>query len=674
MPTENIPKDEAVADNSIWIKQPFSFRLGECFITMQELAEWSTAVDKFDYFKDAELNRQMNIFMELVSDLAIPDYFYEVPTTDTSLGGCDVINPYWQFCENDDIIYPMYCVGYEEDTNNPYGLGRCYAENIMRNQQVLYLQFGTSEYNNLKDFYLDAYDPKTAEIMTTGSSSLLKTIGTIIGFAGKMAFMVPWLPFYILSSSIDLASGRKTTISKYCDFRNSMPLYYSLANSLLAHFAVNLGLYDNAEEETSSGPISDLFNSVSEVLTSPFNKKDTETLANKTTVKRTMNTTVFNGNGQMINEGTLQAQSNYTPNTVPRCLRFGGIDIYRILSTRIARLHERKGSWTNVTKMLTLKELTQRYEDRENGTTAIEDFYKTFSGAALGADDFIGIKVERSTSFSESVSNSVGTSAIASQLNSQANDFQETMFTAAKGNTGITFLDKFISGMGSFAEGIAQGAGVSGLIALTGAAHFDMPEIWKDSNFTKSYSFSIKLRAPVCDTVTYFQCICVPLALILAGALPKGTGNNTFTSPMFVRAFCKGMFSVQYGIIDSINIRRGSPEYGWSVNQLPNAIDIDLTIKDLSPAMFLSILGDDQKLSNAFASNTNMQDYLLTLTGIGLEERYYFTSMMKRRLELITKLAKDTWFNSNYWTYRFGSSDLARAVFAISPSKLLKNN
>ena len=255
------------------------------------------------------------------------------------------------------------------------------------------------------------------------------------------------------------------------------------------------------------------------------------------------------------------------------------------------------------------------------------------------------------SSVTESFSNSTTESSLASTINGFSDQVKEIKFLLA-GDTG---LSSAIESMGSSVSdsitgalgniGSSLGLGMLGDLASTGVqtvlkgGKIIFPKIWEDSQYSKSYSFDIKLRSPDHDSLSIFMNIIVPYIKILALVLPQNTSEliynpNAYSTPYLVRAYCKGMFNIDMGLITEMSVTRGA-ECQWNDNGLPTQIDISLTIEDLysslmattfdkygstGPAgVFRKIIGGDP-INNAIAivTNTGMMDYLSNLAGLNV--------------------------------------------------------
>ena len=98
--------------------------------------------------------------------------------------------------------------------------------------------------------------------------------------------------------------------------------------------------------------------------------------------------------------------------------------------------------------------------------------------------------------------------------------------------------------------------------------------------------------------MSMFQNIYVPLAMLLAGALPLSTGKQSYTSPFLVEVHSKGRISCRLGLIESMSITRGVGNLAWTDNDEPLGIDVSFTIADLSTIMHMPINPGQSTLQN----------------------------------------------------------------------------
>lgn len=307
-------------------------------------------------------------------------------------------------------------------------------------------------------------------------------------------------------------------------------------------------------------------------------------------------------------------------------------------------------------------------------TGAWTNTWNSLKANVFGAGDYVGFRVERGLNCSESVSNQTGPTGVAQKMNQYAQKQREAYENY--GNSWIAkTLGKLVENPADFFSDAGKeiagqlastvGLGDIGAVLTQGNGFLDMPDVWKGSSFSRSYSFNIQLRARYGDPVSIFQSVYIPLIMLLAAAMPRSVGDSMYTSPFLIKAYCKGMFAVPCGIIESMSISRGKDEFGWSHDHLPTAIDVNLQIKDLTPTFFLSM--QDIGLFDTFSRNDNMMEYLDTLSALGITERLYMWPKAMRKLTAALLTKRNTVFNSNYWGMRLGRNNVARLIAAVTP-------
>lgn len=254
--------------------------------------------------------------------------------------------------------------------------------------------------------------------------------------------------------------------------------------------------------------------------------------------------------------------------------------------------------------------------------TFISDVFEKAAKSIEEDDMYVSFYVDSGASFSESASNTTTQSAIkqfTDQISSVAKELQ-----TVSGMTGLDaqgLADSVGSSLDSFSQSIDSGGPLSTLMKritstagqLIQGANFLVPEIWSDSEYSRSYSIPITLATPYGNKLSWYLNIGVPLCFILGLALPHGSTANTYTSPHIVQCFSQGWFNCGMGIIDSIGLDKGS-DGSWNALGLPNEIKVSLNVRDLYSSLTLP------KSDNAlgFMQNTGMLEFLLVNSGVDL--------------------------------------------------------
>jgi len=586
-------------DNGGWEKNPYSVVMREPFTTQEEYLKW---VWENESPEDIKLHDK---FLATISDLA--GYVLTPNYNSATVGGNDALNPYPAFCEDDDIVPVL----------NRGGMGRVYSEVYDQQQQIIWIKFGIPEYGGIVNFFFGEDINKLASVMSDGCIGF--TLGKLLGNAIGLAIALPILPLRWAVSILDLGNVKQNT--RYVAFRNYMPIYYRMVNTILSHLSVGMKLYSGIKLTDTS-----------------------------------KSAALLNFERQIEQSG------------LPAIL-LDGPDIFTMLDKRLRK--------SNINARLRrTDDLTgkMRMEDTDTDVKSdgwwmpewLSNLTSAFTASAIGATDFIGFKIEKSLENFESFENNIGESELAQRLNGKVGEATEKKFSGAGGKTGIAIADSVISFMKGVVGGAADSLNISKMLSgMTGAGYFAIEDVWKNSSAQKTYSITIQLRSPYGNPVSIFQSIYVPLACLLAGAMPRSVGSNMYTSPFILNAYCKGMFAIPLGMISNMGVKRGLPEFGWNNDNLPTAVDVNLTIRDMSPTMHLT-LADDWFMS-VLARNDNLHEYLTTLSGVGLMERNFALKMFERKVNTLLLMKKNNLGSTSVWGLRLGHTNLAKFVGRFSP-------
>lgn len=259
----------------------------------------------------------------------------------------------------------------------------------------------------------------------------------------------------------------------------------------------------------------------------------------------------------------------------------------------------------------------------------------------FSSKEFVAFYLDSETSISDSFSNSTSESMLASAANQVSDVGREIGFLL--GTEGSKIDSKLISAesLGDGLKGVTtalSGIPVVGnlisdisskLVTVMSGGRLLFPEIWSDSSFTKSYSINIKLRTPEPDVLSWYINIGVPLCHLISLVLPmqtSGATNQGYKSPFLVRAFYKGLFNCDMGIITDMSITKGS-ECAWTLSGLPLEVDVSMTIKELYQAM--SMTNNNGYNTTTIMDNDALLNYLMNTCGINIAN-----PIMKRYADL----------------------------------------
>ena len=234
------------------------------------------------------------------------------------------------------------------------------------------------------------------------------------------------------------------------------------------------------------------------------------------------------------------------------------------------------------------------------------------------------------TSVSETYTNETTESSLASQINGFADQANEIRFLfGQKGSAIGNLLDgvddatssirsSLATVMGNLGGGIVESLADKGVSTVLDGGKIVFPKIWSNSSAQRSYSIEIKLRSPDHDSLSIFLNILKPYCRLLCLALPRLMDDNPngYRAPFMVKAFSKGIFNIDYGMITSMTVTKGA-ECCWNDDGLPTQIDISLEIEDLYSSLAMSGFTDTNK---QIVSNTSYMDFLANMAGLNIAQ------------------------------------------------------
>ena len=549
------------------------------------------------------------------------------PNYANSTVGCnDALNPYWSFNEDDDVPLPIDA---EIKGTSLGGMGLVYKEMYQQYQQILWVTFGTPKFNTTLNFKSNSVNSSLASIMNKGDNSgIWLTVANLLEDGFILALELPFLPLLGAAALFNKLIGfGNRNISSYYTVKNAMPLYYRMVNTLLSQIAVAMGLYSVTGSEISKAVANKYRGSVPEVLK---NGPDIYAIKN-----RRAKYLIKNNNPQDWDSERLYKESmSKTPDT----------GIFDSITGAI-------GGFCDFI------------------TDTVGEIVEVASSDAQGSSQYLGFRIEKSTSSSETISNSVGESGYASQLNAQAAEGFSKMFDDMKLVDRDSMIGQGIEAAKGFARKLSDRYDVTGQAAVRlGGAYYDIPETWKNSSFSRSYSVRMKLESRLGDPVSIFQSIYVPLACWMVAALPRQVGKKSYTSPFVIQAFSKGMIATPLCMVTSLSITRGDSEFGWTIDNLPRSIDLNINLQDLNPSMYVGLA--DSSFMEILEHNDTMSNYISTLTGMSLADFDYLKRRTFRAIDDIALIQKNTTLSPRYWGTKLGNTGIMRALFATHKGML----
>lgn len=242
-----------------------------------------------------------------------------------------------------------------------------------------------------------------------------------------------------------------------------------------------------------------------------------------------------------------------------------------------------------------------------------------FSGS-----EYVCFYVDAETQISDNFSNSTGQSMLDSGVNKLSDMGKEIGFLLNSGNAATRFdaidpanqeatFEQISSVLPNFTPAGLLDRVKSGAVTIMSGGGLIFPEIWQDSDYSKSYDISIKLNSPDGDTQSIYRNVLVPMWHLLGFVLPLQSGANGYTAPFITKAFYKGIMNVDMGMVTDMSIQKGN-DGSWNIDGLPTEVEIRFTIKDLYQILTMTKWKD----TIMFMNNTPYLDFIANTCGVVL--------------------------------------------------------
>ena len=335
--------------------------------------------------------------------------------------------------------------------------------------------------------------------------------------------------------------------------------------------------------------------------------------------------------------GELAPDSLQTLNSSGRyyTIDFNYVEYYKYLNTMLSALSvylEYNGDSLYNTKIKIGDEEPRKIGTMDWSKELNKDFMTFFS-----AQENIVFYLDGLTSITEGFSNDTTESSLASQINGFSDTAKEIRYLfGSKGNTAAELVNSGASITSQISEsmsssltnvfgGIVGSISSNGVNTLLNGGKIIFPEMWSNSSYDKSYTIDIKLRSPDHDNLSIFLNVLKPYCKILALVMPRQTtvdssgDPNGYSSPFLVKAYCKGMFNIDMGMITSLSVTKGA-ECCWNDDGLPTQIDISIEIKDLYRHLAMSAIDMSNPIKSArnIVNNTAYMDFLANMAGLNI--------------------------------------------------------
>lgn len=254
--------------------------------------------------------------------------------------------------------------------------------------------------------------------------------------------------------------------------------------------------------------------------------------------------------------------------------------------------------------------------DKSSNKESLTDLARNFN--------YVQFYIDSDVSPDESLSNSTGASTFKGMLDQGSSMLKEVAFMANSGGVDSQTLAGFTEGVTSAMQGgVSAILGTNGISSAVGRIvnlgsetlkgnNLIIPDIYQNSEYSKSYSFTVHLKTPYGTRFGYYHDIFVPMMHLLALVMPRQQSANSFNSPFLMKAYVNNTFTCNLGIASSISIQKVADSF--STSGLPSEVDVTIQINDLYSDLMMS----PSSSPTMFIENTSLVEYLATACGLDL--------------------------------------------------------
>lgn len=645
---------------------------------------------------------------------------------DTRLGGNIGINARPQFTRYSDCRVRGRLMGRNPvslyNVGGNYGMGRYYSEAIDDNAQTIYMRFGVPQFNSLASFFSKAFDQTAVSLARTGAGpGFLYRVGQLAGtIASVTAF--PVMTAVIMGGRMMSFFFTRPT-SKFYTMKPTMHLYWSAVQSLVNTIAANKGLIPRVESQflqnltgTNNDPnqkignpykfdegyLQQLHTLMPDMFTDDYGI-DVFAIASKAQrIANLLNETDYNNfnvgsNSDFIGKVQLAGQTIFQnpdgadslSNWLDHFLKFGSYSNYYTNAASESRLeinpkinqNQTDNSKANIdpnTGLPAPVTVTDKYNGDQVAVNdpKIAGFWEFFDAEFRQGSGFAVFKVDHTGAVSEAFANSATESDLSQKFNGASSQVREAKFSLSDGNITGTAAEGVVKDVAGAAVDVIKGTaagltfGLSNIFATAGSGYIDIPKHWQSSSASlPRTSYSMQLISPYGNLISQMQNIFIPLAMIMAAALPLATGKQSYTSPFLCQLWDRGRQQIQLGMIESLSITRGTCNLPFTNKGNVLAIDVSFTVADMSSIMSMPIssgglFGSDADGNPVMDEDNILYDYLAVLAGQDMYSQIYAIPKAKlnfaKTLMSFEKLTSPAYWAS--WVHESATSGFLEKV------------
>ena len=272
--------------------------------------------------------------------------------------------------------------------------------------------------------------------------------------------------------------------------------------------------------------------------------------------------------------------------------------------------------------------------DWSNYNQAAEQDYSMFEEIA-GMNNGISFAFDPMSSISDTLNNSTKDSDLASMLNGISEKARELEFMLGTGGINLDIVNSsdYEAALASVSDGVMSGirnplSVISSFISnTTHGMNVRFPEMWSDSSLSRSYDIDMKFITPYATRFCKWRYVIVPFLHLFCLAAPQSKDTiMNYSRPFLIKAYSRGYFNVEMGLIDSIQWKRYGEGDMISEDGIPTEIDVSISFHDLYQQLAISLFhgaeGSEKDITvnmqriAVFFNNSGLMDMLGSLSGV----------------------------------------------------------
>ena len=272
--------------------------------------------------------------------------------------------------------------------------------------------------------------------------------------------------------------------------------------------------------------------------------------------------------------------------------------------------------------------------DWSNYNQAAEQDYSMFEEVA-GMNNGISFAFDPMSSISDTLNNSTKDSDLAGMLNGISEKARELEFMLGTGGINLDIVNSsdYEAALASVSDGILSGVRnplsvISSFISnTTHGMNVRFPEMWSDSSLSRSYDIDMKFITPYATQFCKWRYVIVPFLHLFCLAAPQSKDTiMNYSRPFLIKAYSRGYFNVEMGLIDSIQWKRYGEGDMISEDGIPTEIDVSISFHDLYQQLAISLFhgaeGSEKDITvnmqriAVFFNNSGLMDMLGSLSGV----------------------------------------------------------